>query len=57
MSDLEFMVKMVDAGAIERLRQVVANPFKRLAYTDAITLLQEHVAAGKKFEYPARGGA
>ncbi|GFH25835.1 uncharacterized protein HaLaN_23867, partial [Haematococcus lacustris] len=49
--DLDFIVKMVDAGAIARLEQVAASPFQRCSYTDAITLLEAEVAKGRKFEH------
>ena len=50
--DLEFIVKMVEKGAVERLEQVANTPFVRLSYTDAIADLEKAVAKGKKFEYP-----
>lgn len=52
--DMEFINKMIDKGAIARLEQVVEKPFQRISYTQAIELLQQHVAQGKKFEYPVR---
>lgn len=53
--DLEFIVKMVDKGAVERLEQVASSPFKRVSYTEAIDILKEVVASGKKkFEFPVR---
>ncbi|KAG1674615.1 hypothetical protein FOA52_001864 [Chlamydomonas sp. UWO 241] len=55
-SDLEFIVKMVDKGAIERLEQVVATPFVRITYTEAIELLQKSIAGGKKFEHAVEWG-
>jgi asparaginyl-tRNA synthetase len=53
-SDLEFIVKMVDKGAIERLQQVVDTPFKRLPYTEAIEVLEKAVQGGHKFENEVR---
>lgn len=55
-SDLEFITKMIDKGAIERLEQVANTPFKRCSYTEAIELLQKAVVNGKKFEYPVEWG-
>ncbi|KAL6755559.1 hypothetical protein V8C86DRAFT_207122 [Haematococcus lacustris] len=54
--DLDFIVKMVDAGAIARLEQVAASPFQRCSYTDAITLLEAEVAKGRKFEHAVSWG-
>lgn len=50
--DLEFITKMIDKTAVERLQQVASTPFKRITYTEAIELLEKAVAEGKKFEYP-----
>jgi hypothetical protein len=50
--DMEFIAKMIDKTAIERLQHVAASPFKRLSYTDAIELLEKAVAGGHKFEHP-----
>jgi asparaginyl-tRNA synthetase len=55
-SDLEFVTKMIDPTALERLQQVAATPFKRVTYTEAIELLEKAVAEGKKFEYPVSWG-
>lgn len=54
--DMDFVVKMIDATAIERLEQVAHTPFKRVAYTEAIELLEKAVADGKKFEHPVSWG-
>ena len=51
--DLEFIAKMVDKTALERLQHVAHTPFKRLSYTEAIDILEKVVADGKKkFEFP-----
>jgi len=50
--DLEFITKMIDKTAVERLQQVASTPFKRITYTEAIELLEKAVKDGKKFEYP-----
>lgn len=55
-SDLEFVTKMIDKTAVERLEQVASTPFKRISYTEAIELLKGAVAGGKKFEYPVDWG-
>lgn len=47
LEDLKFFDSSIEKGLIERLRHVVASPFQRLTYTEAIKLLQE---SGVKFE-------
>jgi asparaginyl-tRNA synthetase len=49
-ADMEFFAARQDPGCIERIQNVIENPFQRLSYTDAITLLQKVVADGHKFE-------
>ena len=51
-TDLDFITKMVDKGAIDRLKKVASTPFERCTYTRAIELLEEAVRGGKKFEFP-----
>lgn len=51
--DLEFFDAFVSKGLIARLQSIVAGPFQRVDYTDAITILQN---ASKKFEYPVSWG-
>ena len=47
--DLKFFEETFEKGLCDRLRNVIAEPFKVLPYTDAIELLSkpEHQAAGK----------
>ena len=54
--DLKFLCEMYDKELIERLNFVVANDFKRLAYTEGIQILEEAVAQGVKFEFPVGWG-
>lgn len=51
--ELEFLNKFVDTGLLERLKNVVANEFVRLDYTDAIDIL---LKADKKFVFPVKWG-
>ena len=53
MDDLQFLNDMWDKDLIERLKFVIANPFVRLRYTDAIDIL---LKADRKFEYPVSWG-
>lgn len=50
MPDLEALSKMYDQGCIERVRGIVAEPFARCSYTEAVEILQKTVAEGHKFE-------
>lgn len=54
--DLEFLNNMIDKGLIERLQKVIETEFVRLPYTEGIKILEEAVAAGKKFEFPVYWG-
>jgi asparaginyl-tRNA synthetase len=40
----------VDKDVVERLKHVADTPFKRIAYTEVIELLQKAVKEGHKFE-------
>ncbi len=51
--DMAFFQKRIDGGCIRRLEQVVASPFERMTYGEAVRALQR---AKKKFEFPARWG-
>ncbi|VVB16234.1 unnamed protein product [Arabis nemorensis] len=48
--DMELIAKNFDKECIDRLKLVASTPFGRVTYTEAIKLLQEAVAKGKKFE-------
>ena len=47
---------MIDKGLIERLKEVVSTEFIRLPYTEGIKILEDAIAAGKKFEFPVYWG-
>jgi len=51
--DLEFLNKMYDNGLIDRLKEVVADKFVRLTYTEAVGILK---ASGQKWEFPVDWG-
>jgi len=38
--DLEFLQERVKAGLIPYLEDIISQPFAKISYTDAITLLQ-----------------
>lgn len=48
--DLEFFDLRVEKGLRKRLQQVIDTPFKRLPYTEAVTILEEHIK-GKKVKF------
>lgn len=51
--DMEFFDQQIQKGIIETLKQVIATPFKRIAYTEAIEELEK---SGVSFEYPVKWG-
>jgi asparaginyl-tRNA synthetase len=56
MEDLEFFDKQYEKGLIERLKKVLATPFKRLTYTEAVDLLLKAEASGVKFQVKVEWG-
>lgn len=55
--DLAFLAEHFDKELIDRLHFVLDKSFKRLTYTEGISILEEAVAKGKKFEFPVYWGA
>jgi len=51
--DLEFFDKFIENGLLNRLRNVVEEPFAHLTYTEAVALLEK---ATKQFEFPVSWG-
>ena len=51
--DLAFFRDRVDAKVIERLENVVAAPFARMDYAEAVDILK---ASGERFEFPVEWG-
>ena len=54
--DLEFLNKMIDTTLLERLQSTVQSDFIRLTYTEGISILQQAIASGHKFEFPCQWG-
>ena len=52
-SDLKLFDSFVDKGLIERLKGMVAAPFARVSYTEAVEILQK---CGKEFAFPVSFG-
>ncbi|NUQ53870.1 MAG: asparagine--tRNA ligase [Phycisphaerales bacterium] len=55
--DMKFFAERIDKEAISRLEHVVESGFQRITYTDAVKLLEDAAAKGKKWEYPVKWGA
>ena len=47
--DMAFFAERVQPDAISRMEAFISQPFERIDYTNAITILQK---SGQKFEYP-----
>ena len=41
--DLHFFDSRIEKGLIDRLNNVIETPFKRLPYTEAIEILENHL--------------
>jgi asparaginyl-tRNA synthetase len=53
---MAFFDERIEKGLIARLRHVLDTPFRRLPYTEAIQILTQAQAGGKKFEFPVKWG-
>jgi asparaginyl-tRNA synthetase len=51
--DMAFFVERVEPKAIERMRTVIEQPFERIPYREAISILER---SGEKFEFPVGFG-
>ena len=55
--DMAFINNVIDKTAVARLEKVASSSFVRLSYTEAVRVLEEHVATKKKkFEFPVSWG-
>ncbi|MDX2118231.1 MAG: asparagine--tRNA ligase [Planctomycetota bacterium] len=54
--DMKFFDERIEQGLLQRLRDVLEKPFRRLPYTEAIAILEAAIKNGKKFEYPVKWG-
>ncbi|MDY2777632.1 MAG: asparagine--tRNA ligase [Collinsella sp.] len=54
--ELAMLNRFVDKGLIERLEHVASSDFARVTYTEAVSILEEAVAAGHSFDYPVSWG-
>jgi asparaginyl-tRNA synthetase len=51
--DMAFFDDRIQKGVVKRLEDVLATPFERMEYTEAVRRLE---ASGKKFEFPVSWG-
>ena len=51
--DMQFFNNFIDKGLLARLEHVLATPFERVTYTDAVNIL---LKAPKQFTYPVSWG-
>ena len=54
--ELDLFNRFVDKGLKSRLEHVANSTFARVTYTEAVRILEEAVAGGRKFDYPVRWG-
>jgi asparaginyl-tRNA synthetase len=51
--DMRFFDERIEKGVVETLEHVVASPFERMTYSEAVEILER---SGRTFEYPVRWG-
>jgi len=51
--DMAFFAKRIEERAIERMQTVIDEPFERISYREAVSILE---ASGEKFEFPVGHG-
>lgn len=52
--DMAFFNQQIDNTVLATLEQIVSQPFERITYTEAVSILEK---SGRKFEYPVKWGA
>lgn len=57
LDDISFLSEHFDKELIDRLKFVLEKPFVRLTYTEGVSILEEAVRNGVKFEFPIYWGA
>ncbi len=55
-SDLDFFNQRIDSTVLETLEHVVSSPFERVAYGEAIRLLERAAEQGQRWEFPVSWG-
>ena len=51
--DVAFFDERIEKGLVDRLKHVIASPFRMVTYTEAVELLQK---SGQAFEFPVQWG-
>jgi asparaginyl-tRNA synthetase len=51
--DMAFFAKRIESQAIERMKTVIDQPFERISYREAVSILER---SGEKFEFPVGMG-
>ena len=54
--DMEFFRARIDKTCVERLEAFVESSFERMEYSEAVSLLEQAVEKGTKFEFPVSWG-
>jgi len=54
--DMAFFNDRIEKGVVDRLKGIIEKPFRRLPYTEAVSLLQKAIEGGRKFEFPVKWG-
>jgi asparaginyl-tRNA synthetase len=54
--DLAFFAERIDPDCLTRVQKLIAAPFERMTYTQAVAALEKAAAAGRQFEFPVRWG-
>lgn len=55
--DMKFFDERIEKGLLDRLAHVLEKPFLRLPYTEAVRIIRDAAAKGKKFEFPVKWGS
>ena len=55
--DMKFFDERIEPGLLARLKHVLETPFRRLPYTEAVKIIQDAMAKGKKFEFQVKWGS
>ncbi|MBX3404217.1 MAG: asparagine--tRNA ligase [Phycisphaeraceae bacterium] len=55
--DMRFFDERIEKGLLARLAHVLEKPFLRLPYTEAVKIIQEAQAKGRKFEFQVKWGS
>src|SRR5262249_28068906 len=54
--DMAFFNDRIAKGTVDNLKAIIEKPFRRLPYTEAISILEKAIADGRKFEFPVKWG-